>query len=595
MRWAKAMLAAALAVAIAPAVATGAPRADAARIDKARTAWEHERARLAKHLPLTSRYAEAVATPLPRDVLTFEDSWLDVAGDLDRNGGDDFVDVHDHGEYDDTLGTFTEALTLYAHRGSDGKTMWSVSVPKSNYVYAIYTATGAKGTPGVVVVSYSGAGAGALVAGGGQAETTVTAYDGAGKTVWTKAFHGAGSDTLVHSAWASTEVGGFLDAVKGGGTDVLVATSESLSAYDPTYTAGAGRTVSQLGIIDGSTGTERDLGAAVVSDETWTFAVPLGDLDHDHLDDVGLLSGTAGTPTLTAMRSTDGKALWTARSSGGADWWAARIADVTGDGTSDVYVESYPYTSSGEQIVLVDGKTGAVRWSRPGSRAIAIGDADRRRGSEVVVGTGLSGSRRGFTAAAYTASGRRLWSVTRGIDTTHVKQPYASRASWGAIGDTNLDGVAEIGYGVDVTPQGAKAKHDDGTVDGRTGKVRRDEVKDMYATSVAIDGRGSDSYTRTTAHGLLTVTAWRGDGTGRIWSMTTKAAGTAFGSFGVRADRDRCGDLMVAVDAGSAGRTDILISGATGKPVWSLTRASGPGTVAHPRARSLRRFAGGHC
>src|SRR4051794_34396163 len=85
MRWTKAMLAAALAVAIAPAVATGAPRADAARIGKARTAWEHEGARLAKHLPLTDRYADAVATPLPRDVATFEDSWLDAAGDLDRN------------------------------------------------------------------------------------------------------------------------------------------------------------------------------------------------------------------------------------------------------------------------------------------------------------------------------------------------------------------------------------------------------------------------------------------------------------------------------------------------------------------------------
>jgi hypothetical protein len=596
------LLAAALALGVAPAVATAAPHhahpSSSAKFAAARSAWLAERARLGAHLPLAGRYGADVAggSGAAFDKYVDDSAYLEPAGDLDRDGGQDFVDIRDHNEFDDTVGTFTESVRLEAHRGRDGAKLWSVSIPSATWIYVTFAKTGAKGLPGVLVTAYGGAGADAIVAGGGQDEALLYSYDNTGTLVFTKRLEGGEAGAPGGYGYTFDEIDGLLDANAGGGTDIVLSSIAGGGAYDPTDTADVSRERIQTSIVDGATGTERMLGDAIVTDGSLTYGVGLGDLDHDKLDDVGRISGVAGKPSLTALSSATGKALWSYAAKSPAYWGVDMLSDVTGDGVRDVSVLSFS-ESGAETVTLLDGKTGKARWTKAGSRLFVIGNADRKRGDEVVVGSNVgssaSGGSIGFTTAAYTAAGKRLWSVTRKVAKPSSSDKSYTR-SYGPIGDANLDGVAEIGYGLS-TGQGSKEHRDYGAIDGRTGRVSRDPVKDMWGTSVAIDGRGSDAYTRTLKGGLLTVTAWRGDRPSPLWTMSVKASGDVYSSYGTYADKDRCGDLLVSY-GGDSGKTTLLISGATAKPVWAITRrGDAAATVSHPAAKKVRRFGPAAC
>ena len=86
------------------------------------------------------------------------------------------------------------------------------------------------------------------------------------------------------------------------------------------------------------------------------------------------------------------------------------------------------------------------------------------------------------------------------------------------------------------------------------------------------------------------MTAWRGDRPARLWRSAVVAAGDVVsGSFAGPLDRDRCAEVVVTL--AGARLTTVVLSGANGAPLWSLTReGDAPGVVSRPAVRSLKRF-----
>lgn len=587
------LLAVALLVAAASPTAYAAPRVTHDRA-AARAAWVATYARLARRLPLPPGYVDGIER---RATFTDDYALLADAGDLDGDGLHDVVDLRDHVVYDETLGTETDTLRLDARRGRDGALLWSVATPSGGYVFPVLTKVGASGRPGVVAIVYGGTGADALVAGGGETKTTLAAYDHAGATAWTSTFEGAAAYHLAGWQDVYATVDGVLDAVPGGGTDFLVDVVSDASANDPTGTVWEGRAVMQPTIVDGATGTSRSIGNPVVTSES-SFGVPLGDLDHDGKDDIGLLSWGAFA-SLAALRSTDGARLWTLTSTSD-DMWTDTLPDVTGDGVPDIALEEYGQATP--TIALVDGVTGKVRWRHAGSWLLPIGNVDGRPGAEVLATAYLSGSAaRGVTLTAYTGSGAARWSVTRQVKVSDLRDYRTS--IYTDAGDTGGDGVTDIGYSIVVTPLGALERRSEGAVNGRTGKVTHAVAKDARGARVAIDGHGTDAYTSTVKNGVLTLTAYRGDRSAKLWtsafavggssdseSLKSLDSGSAY-VFGAYLDKDRCGEVVVATD-GEEGQLTLVLSGATGLPLWALSR-SGPaaGVVTHPKPRTSHRYA----
>jgi len=196
----------------------------------------------------------------------------------------------------------------------------------------------------------------------------------------------------------------------------------------------------------------------------------------------------------------------------------------------------------------------------------------------------------GFELTTYNAAGTKLWSAKRVISFKGIDS-FMATGSYGEIGDTNGDGANEIGYSLKLMGDSAK-RADEGTIDGRTGKVRRDPVSGMFATRLAFDGNGSDGYRIDNKKpNVLHATAYRGHDSKVLWDVTMAVKGMPNTvATALYAGRDKCADLAVGVsNAGTF--TTYVLSGATGRPLWALTRSGdGAGKVTHPSARSAKTF-----
>jgi hypothetical protein len=596
----------ALALGAAPA-AHGAPRQAAKTHDSRLAAWRATRDRLAARLPLDPALDPALAdgpaaVPGARRAggVEFETVRLVPAGDLDHDGATDFVDVRDQVTYDDVAG-YQDTLRLDARRGRDGKVLWSQGPVTACYVFPVFTTVGS-GVPGMLLVTYACHGEETEVAAADVSTMTVASYDGAGRQLWTTSLPGAGGYAGSADGGNGNTVTGVLDANPGGGLDVLVVTATGADVYDPTYTVGASRGRVQVSILDGANGTQRMLGDAVLAADSYVSALPGGDFDKDKRTDVLLSVDGDNGSSYTALKASTGAALWTVQAPG----WAQPdlLPDVTGDGADDFAFSDgggfvVPVAAGGGSVAkpvpggstvsLYDGARGKKAWSRDGYRLVPVGDVDRRKGSEVVALADVNGKTHGFRATAYTGAGKALWSVTRTVRVSDLDE-WDSSGGAGPVGDLGGDGVTDIGYAVVVTPHGDKTRRDEGSIDGRTGKVRHDPVHDMYGTPFAIDGHGADAYTRTVKNGVLTVSAWRGDRPQQLWRVvvSVRKGAELWRVTGVRADRDACAELLVGTrDDATYG--DVLLSGATGRPLWALTR-TGAGTpaVTKPAVRSAK-------
>jgi hypothetical protein len=604
------LLAAALAVGTAPVVARGTERPAAPTFQSRLDAWRATRADLARKLPLAEPAGGYDGPPAAQEVL-FSLSYLVKAGDLDGDGGEDLVDVLVEVSYDDLTG-FSEGVRLNAYRGRDGKVLWTKEVPPSCYAFPVFGPVGAEGKPGVLVVSYACRRADApdpvpLYAGAGVTAVTLSAYDGAGTAVWERVLGGTRGIAEFTYAGASPVVEGVFDANPGGGADVLVANIGGAEAYSPVdYDYAGGGSTARLMVVDGANGVPREVPGAFASRQYDFWASPVGDLDGDgRADVVASYTDVQDNVVAHAVSSLTGAPLWT-RTVGpadeigsGIDVEVTAVGDATGDGDADValtvlaYGPSSPVPGSppaggGAFTELVDGASGEARWRKPGELSGVAGNADRKAGVELVVGYGTyTSSAVGFAAAAYNASGSRVWSVSRRLNVRGATDRPS--VGWSVIGDVHTDGVAELGYGI-VVPAGKKTRRDEGAVNGRTGRIIRDPAPDMWLARTALDGRGVDLYTRRVSGNVLTVTAYAGDTGRKLWKAALPGRGTPSSTVGLRADGDRCGDLVVGMYAGAA-ESAVVLSGATGKPLWQLNRdGNGGATVTKPRARSVTRY-----
>lgn len=550
-------------------------------------AYDAMRGRLARRLPtLDPRFAEAIAGS--------DDAYLLRGADFDGDGAEEVVDARLHSDEDATTGAYTQTVRLDVRRGRDGALLWSKSIGTASYVFPVFAKVGADGRMGVVVASYDATYVDGLVAGGGVESTTVTTFDGKGTQVWTQTFRGGGAYSEAGSG-SSTYVDGVMNANPGGGDEVLVSAEPTTYAYDPTYTASAATTTVVPAILDGATGQPRVL-PPVPTTSPIAWAAPVPDLNKDGRDDVVVAGSATVTTSLVALRSSDGAVLWAARDLPSAEAsYPQSVGDVTGDGVADVTVAAAPYTAGpvmdfqDPKVSLVNGATGALAWTKNGSHAIPIGNADRKAGGELVIGDWLdAGKTFGFKVTAYNAAGQAVWSSQRSVSADGLDS-FMARATYGAIGDTNGDGASEIGFSITLT--GKVHRANEGTIDGRTGRARRDPVSGMFATQLTLDGRGTDGYHAEQKKNVLRVTGFRGDDGRKLWGVAFAVKGTAnTNATPLYAGKDRCGDLAIGVRDGAT-TTHYVLSGATGRPLWALSRSGqGAGKVTRPAVRSAQVF-----
>jgi hypothetical protein len=574
-----AVVAAALPV---PAVSAHAPR----DVRAARAAWLARYHSLGHHLA-DGPVAEAVAAQKAEEVSTY--AFLTKAGDLDGDGHGDVADLRVKEVFDDTTGAFSVTVRVEVHAGRDGRLLWSKPID-GDFPFILFEKVGAQARPGMIVASFTEAGQDALVAGGDAYTAALTAYDGAGKSVWTASSQGAGAGSVIGGAGYGFEIEDVGDLMPGGAADLLFVTWQYADAYDPIVGLGGGALRLQLGVLNGATGATSNLGNPFVTTSDAAYPSVVGDVTGDKRDDVVFVVGDeAGTAMkMHVVSSSDGTEPYAALGLATDYYTARRLTDVTGDGRADLAL----FDESGN-VRLIDGAKGRVAWTRRGDNLSAIGNADRKRGDEVVITTSTWKSDTvGFTVTVINGSGKTVWSKTRMISTGGGGDDARTSVSVGDIGDVQTDGIHDIGYSIVVQPFGRATRREDATLDGRNGRMFRDAVVDMRAAGTAFDGRGVDAYTRTIANGVLSVGGWRGDKPGKLWAVSVGVGGASHvsASIGTDLDRDRCGDLVLSLDG--ATQVAVALSGATGKPLWVLTRTDdAPGVVTHPSPRTYKRYA----
>jgi hypothetical protein len=558
-----------------------------------RARWIADRKVLTRGFPVDPALLKA---PAPTD--GYDSAYVVRAGDLDGDKRDDVVDVRQHIVFGDT--SVDETLHLDAFRGFDGKALWTIDVPAAYMAIPVFTKVGANGKDGVLIATYTATGADVVIAGGGALDSTITAYDGAGKSLWSHTAKGVGGGTpLTYSEAVAPGFAGLGNFVAGGGLDILSVQYDYTEGDVIGLTWVAANRV-QPGVIDAATGIETPLGAGFVSDDIEAWVVPVGDLDKDKRDDIAAVNVQAGKRIVSLVSSATGAVLSSPTGIPEGDYLDLYgVADVSGDGVSDVIAsaQTYGWTSLGGSpstpdagtVALIDGAKGKVAWSKSGTDVVELGNADKKPGGELAVGS-LTGNGTGISVAAFNGAGKAVWSVKRKLGTGGLSG-YDAWSSWGYIGDTQGDGVRDLGYGVYLDPHGpAKLRRDEGTIDGRTGRVRKDPVPDLNAVSSALDGHGSDSVARPWAKGVMTLTAWRGDRAQRLWQTAFVAPASGYATSGGFLDGDKCADLLVRT-SGWPTKADYLISGATGLPLWGVSRGGqAKGKVFRPVVKSHTRY-----
>ena len=583
----------ALALGLAP-VAVARPAPAPARPDPVAVRAEaHER--LLRRIPqLAPREARTGGPSAQATVYSVAELWR--AGDIDGDRSEEVVDVRLHME-EKPGGELVESVLVNVHRGRDGKLLWGRTLTGVSFAFPIPTKVGPTGAPGLVIAGYQVNYTDAALVYGAVLRTSVAAYDAKGGAVWDASFDGGFAGGPV-SAISATFVDGVLDANPGGGMEVLVTQATGMIAdAGPGYASGSTGTPV---ILDGVTGDPRPL-TPVPSTSPDPMSAAVGDLDGDRRADV-VVTGNAGpTNTLTALRSSDGRVLWTCTELPPAMvGYPSAVPDATGDGVGDVLVSTGFFAAPPSwdvidpHVSLVDGKSGALRWSEEGIAGYSLGrDVDRAAGAEVVVGDFVTRSTEfGVRFTAFNAAGKAVWSARRTVAVDPRGDGELS-ASLGLAGDTDGDGVLDPVYRVRL--RSFVNQENSGTLDGRTGRPRRDPVPDMVALALPVDGRGSDAVVVARTKPGLAVSAWRGDTGKRLWQATIPlpaSAGRPFPSgLAFYADRDRCADVVVGGLASGHSTTDYVLSGATGKALWALTRSGlGAPRVTRPVLPGQRRF-----
>jgi hypothetical protein len=589
-------LLAALAVLCLPVTVAAEPPSRPSRAAAA-ARWVEARSALARRWPGAMHAGES----------TREYAYLAAAGDLDGDGAADVLDGRWHATYDPTTG-WSEVGRFDAYRGRDGKRLWSLTTPSAYAVLALPGRFGPGHEPGLLVLTVTGVGAGTEVAGAGTDVLTATAYDRAGRELWSASVQGALAAALAATPVAAAYAAagsmalptGVLDGGRAGGSDLLVTgltCAEGPVVGGPAFRA-AGECVTRVMAIGSATGEVRDLGAPVPG---FALAESAGDFDGDGADDVLLTGRSPAGATATARTGDDGATLWSVPVEDDFGVFVQPLGDdVTGDGRADVRVTN-PRPSDDPSVprtTLLDGGTGAVTARLPVSSVTPAGNVDGKGGRDVIgVHTEYEDGRATLRAAAYTGTGTALWRHSRRIAQAG-NQGMSAAVRY--VGDVHGDGRNEITYTVTMYSKRGTVTVD-GMLDGRTGR-RSAPPRGTYWITGGLDRRGADTLSAASTGRALRLHARSGRTGGSLWTATiavtgkVRSAATIFDpdpTLPVRIDGDRCGDVVVSLRDG-AKFTDVVVSGATGRPLWAVRRsATGAPTVLRPRLTERRLHVGG--
>ncbi|MGH8547838.1 MAG: FG-GAP repeat domain-containing protein [Methylococcales bacterium] len=308
--------------------------------------------------------------------------------------------------------------------------MWRYSERGSTFPYRPLPITIA-GAPGVLVVGFS-------VNGSGSAQTlTPTALRRDGSVAWQRTFSGR-SVVLAHRSTDLPFFNGVLRSASGD-THLLIKLTSSAQNV---------RTTQSL-VLNGITGQELSRTTETVAQGGSPQPTAVGDLNGEGRADY-VVASAENNARLTAYNAVNGAQLW--RTTGvPLDFFGAQppqpfdAGDVDRDGRPDLL---FPL---GFNTLLVDGRTGAVRWKRAGQGSLRVGDISGDGTDEVVAATTQSlfaGNAFTFELrhTAHDLAGNLRYDAVRQqpVPTDGFNEFEPPLIFSIAAGDVNADGVGDI-------------------------------------------------------------------------------------------------------------------------------------------------------
>lgn len=489
---------------------------------------------------------------------------------------------------------------IRVRRGTDGKVLWKKRY--EDFVIPVPAQIGAPARQGVLAVggllSFFGGSA-------GERYFTLEALDGTrGRLQWSREYRGVGgSDGLTSSFATNSPVSiSLFQGLPGDATDVLVGLGDYVTT--PLTSTVAVRTV----VVDGEEGGEVLHTNVDVGVDWIPHPMATSDFDGDGLHDYvvannpGIDPGGPQEPpsfggVLHARRGTDGSEIWT---TGGLTFayyaGTASLPNVVGTSTRDLGIVTYhpkerdilpvplpelpiSFLDHVPVVMLLDGATGYVRWTKPGEWIFSPGDLTGDGKEDVVVERLKANKARvRYEQHAFTGVGKKIWVH----DVTWRPKPCLAGAcfrswwGWGSgMGDVQPDSTRDTFVALNKFEDPGTQEEKRYVMDGRSGRVLVESDETLVPSWVAIDGAGSDLLTLAANPGNLAVTARRGHSGDVLWRTVFRGPEALLKerswpwAGGFYLPGDHCGDQVVGVNHGRASFYAV-ISGADGSTLWSF-------------------------
>ena len=512
-------------------------------------------------------------------------SRLVAAGDLDRDGADDFVD------YQFSAAGGPRLLAVRARSGLTGTELWSrtypiddstVSFPLPNVLF--------DNGPGVLMVTLTVARMPSTPLFDSVRYTQqLSALDGAtGAQLWSH------SDASTVTNYRPSPLGAAyltyddvplppqqpLDLVGGRAQDPVVL------LVDEDSREGTIRTLTPT-VVDGANGQSQELGA--------TLSAPRDDrLDAAVLPRLfgtgrpGLIVGRRDSHGVwtSSLRDTDGRDVWTARAAGLDPVMLSTTADLDGDRVSELLLPGVP-GGDGDRVRLHSGASGRLLWELRG-RPVDIQPSARDQPRRWAGGAVLSAAEAVVTrtsvalsVAAYDANGRVRWQARPSLKLDPSEHPGAVAY---LAGDVTADGADDVvvllsGYRHGVGRKVATL------LDGRTGKQLARGMQpadalvlpttDRQGRQTGFDAAGTDQVRLSVNDRAAIVSAIDGRSQKVLWErrIPLQPQTSVVDVFNPALQVGACAAVVLEeVHAENVART-VLSN--TGTPLWRLTAQHG--------------------
>lgn len=216
------------------------------------------------------------------------------------------------------------------------------------------------------------------------------------------------------------------------------------------------------------------------------WAAPISDVSGDGLDDFVISGGSAdGKRWLKAFAGTDASEIWATEdvAVNPLRLWA-NDSDVDGDGKRDLVVRAirrHTDKPSSLMFALFSGASGKKLWVKRAQHGFTVGNADRRRGDEMLLhhSRRVNKNRRiALSFGVYDFKGKSLFRKAWGLPTRSEAGGW--RAGVLDMGDLDADGVSDLRVELE-TKKGRRHRKRLAVLSGRSAKVLfRDELCGLW-------------------------------------------------------------------------------------------------------------------